>query len=188
LACVVTQTLIACSSGTTSSGQTPASADPDSGTSADPGTDASEPPPASGGATAITGTLGKLGAAKATVASLYIENSGETLIYMSSAPITCELLKNSRWLGSAEANSQVVEVVISGKAKVGKIAVPPGEVNYAGGGKSSAYEVNAESGAISFTAVTDKSVVEGTFSASYADGSKIQGNFHATFCDGGQGY
>lgn len=152
-------------------------------------TDAGDSPPAGGdGSTTITGTLGKLGAAKPTVTSLFIENSGETLIYMSSAPLTCDLLTNSRWLGSAETGSQVIEIVIPGYPKVTKVAVPSGEVNYAAGGKSSAYEVTAESGSISFTSVTDKSIVEGVFTASYADGSTIDGNFHAEFCDGGQGY
>jgi hypothetical protein len=167
------------SSSTSSSG---GSSSGSSGTSGDAGG-------SSGGATSITGTLGKLGAAQPTVSSLFISNSGETLVYMSTAPITCQLLSNSRWLGSVAANSQVVEVVIKGNPVVGNaVAVPPGEVNYAAGGKSSSYEVNAAGGSITFTAFTAKSVVEGNFSASYDDGSSIKGSFHADFCDGGQGY
>lgn len=178
--------LTACSSGTTSSAaKDPGNTAPDNSDDDDDDTGGTPTP---GGATTITGTLGKLGAARATVSSLFIENSGETLIYMSSASITCDVLTNSRWLGSIEAGAQVVELVIPGAPKVAKVAVPPGEVNYAAGGKSSAYEVNADSGSISFTTVTDKSVVEGTFSASYPDGNELKGTFHAEFCDGGQGY
>lgn len=178
-------TVTACSSKASSGSKDTGVDTPDPTTDTDAG---DAPPSGSADATTITGTLGKLGAAKPIVSSLFIQNSGETLVYMSSATITCELLTNSRWLGSVEAGSQVVEIVIPGAPKVAKVAVPPGEVNYAAGGKSSSYEVNADSGTISFTKVTDKSVVEGTFTASYADKNTLKGTFHAEFCDGGQDY
>jgi hypothetical protein len=176
-------TLSACGSGTVAS--VPRDTNLDRGTDA-----ATSGSNADGGdgATAFTGTLGKLGVAKATVASLFIENSGETLIYLSSTPITCTQLTVSRWLGSVEPGAQVVEIVVKGTPKVGQIAVPPAEVNYSEGGKSSAYEVNAESGNVTFTKTEAKGVVAGNFTASYGDGSAIEGSFHAAFCDGGQGY
>src|SRR5438128_2533282 len=92
--------------------------------------------PAADGATSLTGTLGDLGPASATATSLAISNSGETLIYMSSAPITCDMLKTSRWLGSVDATAQVVEIVFKSTAKVGTLTVGPpddAEVNYAKG-------------------------------------------------------
>ena len=136
--------------------------------------------------TSLNGTLGTLGAVQPTVSSLWISNSGETLIYMSSAPITCDQLTVSRWLGSTTAGSQVVEIVVKGAPQVADYPVPPGEVNYARGGKSSAYEVNADSGKISLTAA-DAQVVEGTVMATYGSNS-ISGTFHAEFCAGGQNY
>lgn len=140
-----------------------------------------------GAGTTLTGTLGDLGAIKPTVSSLMIANSGETLIYMSSEPITCDMLTVSHWLKSVKAGAQVVEIVIKGDPKVTTIQVPPGEVNYAAGGKSSSYEVNADSGSITFTKAEAKNVVDGTLSATYGNNS-ISGTFHATFCTGGQGY
>ncbi len=138
--------------------------------------------------THLTGTLGKLGAAKDIVSSLAISNSGETLIYLSSAELTCELLAKSRWLGSAPAGAQVVELIVKGAPKLSTYDVPPAEVNYAEGGKSSAYEVAASSGSITFTTAETNGVVEGTVTATYDNGDTIDGTFHATFCDGGQGY
>lgn len=138
------------------------------------------------GKTSLSGTLNTLGALQPTVSSLWISNSGETLIYLSSAEITCDELTVSRWLGSTTAGSQVVEIVIKGDPKVGDYPVPPGEVNYAQGGKSSAYEVNADAGKISFTAA-DAQVVEGTVMATYGSNS-LRGTFHADFCASGQNY
>jgi hypothetical protein len=80
----------------------------------------------------------------------------------------------------------VVEIVIKGAPKVQDYPVPPGEVNYAPGGKSSAYETGAKSGTITFTKA-DATTVEGTVTATYASGN-VSGNFHATFCDNGQNY
>ena len=177
--------LAGCSSGTTSAIAS------DAGTPTT-GDDASSPTPSddgggSGGST-LTGKLGKLGAVKPVVSSLFIANSGETLVYLSTGPITCDQLTASRWLGGTTAGSQVVEIVIKGTPTIGTVAVPPGEVNYAEGGKSSSYEVNAASGSITFTAFTAKTIVAGTVKATYDDGSAITGSFHATYCDGGQDY
>jgi hypothetical protein len=189
---LVSSCFFACSSSTT----TPAggSGNPDAGGNGDSGASSGDSGPGAGdsgtipvsGATALTGTLGTLGAVKPTVSSLWISNSGETLIYMSSGALTCDQLKVSRWLGSTTAGSQVVEIVIKGAPKVGDYPVPPSEVNYAQGGKSSSYEVNADSGKISFTKA-DAQVVEGTVSATYGSNS-ITGTFHAEFCAGGQGF
>ncbi len=140
------------------------------------------------GTTALTGTLGTLGAVQPTVSSLWISNSGESLLYLSSAPITCEQLKTSRWLGSVAKGAQVVELVLKGDPTTGTLKVPPAEVNYAGGGKSSSYEVGATSGSITFTKAEPKGVVEGTLNAAYDGADTLSGAFHAVFCDGGQGY
>ena len=131
--------------------------------------------------------LGALGATKPTASSIVISNSGETLIYLSSTPITCADVKVSRWLGSIAADSQVVEIVFKGAPTVGKIQVPPGEVNYAAGGKSSSYEVVANAGSINLTKAEAMGVVEGSIDATYASGS-VKGSFHAEFCAGGQGF
>lgn len=137
------------------------------------------------GPTTITGKLGDLGEVGKIVSSLWITNSGESLVYLSTATITCDTLTTSRWLGSTEAGSKTIEIVIKGNPAVGDKAVPPAEVNYAPGGKSSAYEKNAEDGSVSFTKA-DAKTVQGTVTASYSDGTKIEGTFNATFCTGGQ--
>jgi hypothetical protein len=164
----------------------------DSATDAGSGSDAADAIPQDTGVpaeatTKLTGTLGKLGKVLPTVSSLMISNSGETLIYMSSGPLTCDMLTVSHWLKSAEAGSQVVEIVLPGNPKVGKLAVPPAEINYAAGGKSSSYEVNADSGTITFTEVAIKDHVAGTLTAKYPSGS-VSGSFSATFCNAGQGF
>ena len=184
--------LSASSWGCSSSSTTPATGSDGTDVHADagPGSDVtgndSGTASATGGGTALTGTLGTLGAVQPTLSSLWISNSGETLIYMSSATITCDQLKVSRWLGSTTVGSQVVEIVIKGAPKVGDFPVPPGEVNFATGGKSSSYETGADSGKIAFTKA-DAQVVEGTVTATYGSKS-ISGAFHAEFCANGQGY
>lgn len=137
--------------------------------------------------TKLSGTLGALGDTQPTVSSLMIANSGETLVYLSSAKITCATLQESRWLGGVAAGSQVVELVIKGAPTVKTYPVPPSEVNFAPTGKSSAYETTADSGEIVFTKAVEKSLVEGTIHATYG-GDEIVGTFHATYCDNGQGY
>ncbi len=156
------------------------------GCSSSSGTDPSDAPPGPY-TTNLTGTLGALGAVKPTVSSLMISNSGETLIYLSSATLTCDQLKVSRWLGAATAGSQVIELIVSGAPSVKSYDVPPGEVNFAEGGKSSATEVSADSGTIRFTVAEAMGTVEGTVAATYGS-NNIHGTFHATYCAGGQGY
>jgi hypothetical protein len=147
----------------------------------------SAPPDAE--AAPITGTLGALGAVQPIVSSLVISNSGETLLYLSTAPLSCESLQASRWLGAQPAGSQVLEVVMRGAPTAGQtVQVPPGEVNYAAGGRSSSYEVGATSGSITFTEATAGGVVAGTLRAAYRSGSAIAGSFRAEFCANGQQY
>ena len=96
-------------------------------------------------------------------------------------------MQASRWLGSQPAGSQVIELVMKGKPAVGQtVSVPPGEANYAAGGKSSSYETSAASGSLKFTRSDANGIVEGSVSAKYADGSSISGTFHADFCANGQ--
>jgi hypothetical protein len=137
------------------------------------------------GATRLTGTLGTLGALQPIVSSKVIANSGETLIYMTTAPLTCEELLVSRWLGAFAKGAQVVEIVVSGPAKLGAARAP--EVNYAEGGKSSSYEKGAKTSGVTFTKSEPMGVVEGTVMATYGNG-ELSGSFHAEFCPDGQGY
>jgi hypothetical protein len=67
------------------------------------------------------------------------------------------------------------------------VGVFQGEVNYAPGGMSSAYEVNASSGSITFTAAMANGPVEGSVMATYPMGS-LMGTFHAEFCANGSQY
>lgn len=143
--------------------------------------------PADPTGTTISGTLGSLGPVQKTVSSFVISNSGETLIYLGSDTLTCDELTVSRWLGMTKAGTQVVELVFKGDPKVGDIQVPPGEVNFAPGGMSSAHETGADSGVISLTTAEVHGNVAGTFDATYGSDS-IAGTFHATFCANGQGY
>jgi hypothetical protein len=143
----------------------------------------------SDGATSLSGTLGDLGAIKPIVSSLVILNSGERLVYMSTAPITCDTLSTSRWLGSTPADAQVVEIVVKTSVTTGTIPVGKAEVNYAKGGRSSAYEENAASGSVTFTINDQMGVAEGSVDATYdSPAGNVKGTFHAEFCDGGQGY
>ncbi|HVZ36237.1 MAG TPA: hypothetical protein VG963_27605 [Polyangiaceae bacterium] len=139
--------------------------------------------------TKLSGTLGALGAVMPTVSSIVIANSGEVLVYMASAPLTCAMMQESRWLGSLPAGSQVVEIVVKAPVKVGTVQVDPGEVNYAPGGMSSAYEKNAASGSITFVKAETNGPVEGTVTATYNNpAGTVSGPFHAEFCAGGQQY
>ncbi|HVZ36238.1 MAG TPA: hypothetical protein VG963_27610 [Polyangiaceae bacterium] len=143
-----------------------------------------------GGTTSLMGTLGSLGAVQPTVSSLYISYSGETIVYLISAPFTCAQMQQSRWLGSLPSGTQVVEVIVKGAPVVGtavQVGLFAGEVNYAPGGMSSAYEQNASSGTITYTKSTANGPVEADFSATYPMGN-VMGTFHAEFCQGGQEY
>jgi len=143
--------------------------------------------PYDAGTTALTGTLGTSGAVQPIVSSHVISNSGETLIYMTTAPTTCDDLMTSRWLGSVTPGAQVIEIVVSGPAKVG-----PGnktEVNWAIGGRSSSYEQNAKTANVTFTSAAAMGVVEGTVMATYENPpGSLSGHFHAEFCPNGQDY
>ena len=137
------------------------------------------------GGTTLTGTLGTLGAVKPIVNSWVISNSGETLIYMSTAMLTCEMMQTmgTPWLSKVAMGAQVIEIVVKGAPTVKTYTVGPlqGEVNYAQGGRSSSYEVNATSGSITFTKAMAMGPVEGTVMATYASGN-VMGTFHAEFC------
>ena len=139
----------------------------------------------------LTGTLGALGAVKPTVNGWVISNSGETLIYLSSAMLTCQMMQTmgAPWLSKVEMGAQVIEIVIKGAPTVKTYPVGPlqGEVNYAQGGRSSSYEVNATSGSITFTKAMANGPVEGTVMATYAMGN-VMGTFHAEFCANGSQY
>jgi len=159
----------------------------DGDSSGDGGGDAVEVPDGGIVATKLTGMLGDLGTVVDTVSSKVISNSGETLVYLTSAELTCDQLMVSRWLGAFDKGAQVVEIVISGPPHVGQ-AYDDAEVNYASGGKSSAYEVGAKTTHVVFTESQKDGPVAGTVSATYANGGHVQGVFRAEFCGGGQGY
>jgi hypothetical protein len=145
--------------------------------------------PDAGGSATVTGTLGALGPVQPIVSAIVITNSGETLVYLTTAPIDCTTVQASRWLGTLPAGSQVIEIVMKGNPMDGQtVMVPPGEVNYGPGGMSSAYEVNASSGSVMYMSATAMGPVVGSFMASYADGSAVSGTFNATFCANGQNY
>jgi hypothetical protein len=145
----------------------------------------------SAGGNDLSGTLGALGAVKPVMAGWATTNGLETLIYLSSSPLTCAqmMTKGVKWLASLPAGTQVVEIVVRGTAMVGTTPVGPlqGEVNYAEGSKSSSNEVVASSGSIMFTKADAKKVFEGTLMATYPKGS-LMGKFHADWCEGGTEY
>jgi hypothetical protein len=160
--------------------------DASSGSEADAGT-----PPDTSGPTKLEGMLGELGPIEPTVTTYVIANSGETLVYMSSTKLTCAEIMVSRWLGGVKAGAQVVEIVLHADATTGTFEVGGRgeEVNYAAGGKSSAYEHSATAGHLTFTKATVGGSVEGYFDAQFDDTqAEVSGTFNAEFCDGGQGY
>jgi hypothetical protein len=84
----------------------------------------------------------------------------------------------------------VVELVVKGAPTVKMYTVGGflgAEANYAEGGKSSSYEVNATGGSITFTAAAANGPVDGTVTATYASGN-LSGTFHAEFCANGSQY
>jgi hypothetical protein len=146
---------------------------------------------AAGGGNSLTGTLGALGPVQPVLSGWATTNGLETLIYLSTAPLTCAqmMMMGTKWLSSLPPGSQVIEIVIRGTATVGTVPVGflQGEVNYAEGSKSSSYEVTATGGSINITKAVAKSVFEGTIMATYAMGS-VMGTFHADWCQGGSEY
>ena len=137
---------------------------------------------------ALCGTVGTLGAPQPIVSAFYVSNSGESIVYLSSSPITCETLQTSRWLGGTKAGSQVIELVIKGDPKLQAFAIPNAEAHYAPGGKSSSYEQDASAGSITFTKADVKKAVAGSFTATFANNDTVTGTFVADYCDGGQEY
>lgn len=139
----------------------------------------------------LTGMLGALGAVQPIKAGWATTNGLETLIYLSSAQLTCAqmMTKGVKWLSTLPAGTQVIEIVVRGTAMVGTTPVGTlqGEVNYAEGSKSSSTETTAMSGSIMFTKAEAKKVFEGEVMATYAKGS-LMGKFHADWCEGGTEY
>lgn len=139
----------------------------------------------------LTGTLGALGAVKPVVNGWATTNGLETLIYLTSAPLTCAQMMTMgvKWLPGLPAGTQVIEIVVRGTAMVGttQVGLFQGEVNYAEGSKSSSYEVVGSSGSIMFTKAEDKKVYEGMIMATFPMGM-VSGTFHADWCEGGTEY
>jgi hypothetical protein len=136
----------------------------------------------------LSGTLGALGAVKPVMAGWATTNGNETLIYLSSASLSCAMMmtKGTKWLATLPAGSQVIEIVVRGTPNIGTTPIGSlqGEVNYAEGSKSSSTEVNATGGSIMFTKAEPRKVFEGKVTATYPKGS-LMGTFHADWCEGG---
>ena len=145
-----------------------------------------------GGGTTLTGMLGSLGSVKPTVSSYVIQNSNETLVYLSSAPLSCSLLAMSTgWLRMVATGAQVVEIVVPSSTVSGMVAVKRfggAEVNFAAGGGTASSETVAMSGSVTFTSCMAGGPCSGTLMAAYAGGGSIMGSFSATFCPNGYGY
>jgi hypothetical protein len=159
------------------------------GTNADASSaDAGSAEAGSTGATSLTGTYGSLGPVKPVVSSLWINTGLETILYLSSAPLTCAevMTPGGRWLLMVPSDAQVLEIVMRGKAKVGTLAIPGAEANYAQGSKSSATEKGASSGSLMITKAEATGVIEGSVMATYSGGGSVMGTFHAEYCSGGQ--
>jgi hypothetical protein len=141
----------------------------------------------------ITGTLGSLGAVQPIMAGFALTTStGETAVYLSSAPLTCAAISNpgGRWLGSLPAGTQVIEIVVAGGASAMMYSVGGLggiELNFAPGGMSSSNEKHSTSGTVTFTKASVGGVHEGSIMASNS-GGMIMGTFHADWCTGGQEY
>lgn len=139
----------------------------------------------------LSGMLGALGPVKPVMNGWATTNGLETLIYLSSSPLSCAMMmtKGVKWLASLPAGTQVIEIVVRGTAMVGTTPVGSlqGEVNYAEGSKSSSTEVNATGGSIMFTKADSKKLFEGMVMATYANGN-LMGKFHADWCEGGTEY
>jgi hypothetical protein len=143
-----------------------------------------------GGTNTISGTLGALGAAKPIMNAWATTNGPETLIYFSSAPLSCAdmMTMGVKWLSKLPAGTQVIEVVVPGAASVKTymIGTLMGEVNYAEGSKSSATEVTGKAGSITFTKAMAKGVHEGSFMVTSP--FMVTATFHAEWCQGGAEY
>lgn len=140
----------------------------------------------------LTGTLGDLGAVQPIVAGQVIEYSGETITYLSTVDLACSDMAESRWLGNLDPDAQIVEIVYKSDTTSTELEVGGTgslEVNYAKGGRSSAYEESAVSGTVSLTSHTAGGPIAGYVNATYSDPSgEVYGPFQADFCEGGQQY
>ena len=161
-----------------------------SGTTAAAGSTA---PPATGGSS-ITGKLGALGDVKPIMNGYATTNGLETLIYLSSAPLTCAqmMTQGQKWLAKLPAASQVIEIVVGQPASVkmypigSPASLGGGEVNYAEGSKSSSTEVTGRTGTVNITMAMAKGVHEGKIDVSAP--FTASGTFHAEWCEGGTEY
>lgn len=146
------------------------------------------------GGSNITGMLGALGPVQPVMAGWATTNGLETLVYLSTAPLTCAMMmtRGVRWLGMLPAGSQVIEIVVGQPAAVKSytIGTPAafggGEVNYAEGSKSSSTEVTGSTGTITFTAANAKGIHEGMIEVTAP--FNASGSFHAEWCEGGTEY
>jgi hypothetical protein len=129
------------------------------------------------------------------MAGFAITNSLETLVYLSTAPLTCAqmMTMGMGWLPKQPAGSQVMEVVYTANPSTttytigsGPAAVGGGEVNMAEGGKSSSGEVTATAGSITLTKTMPRGVQEGKLDITAP--FMVSGTFHAEWCEGGSEY
>ena len=142
----------------------------------------------------LTGTLGALGAVKPIMNGWATTNGLETLIYLSSAPLTCEMMAQMgvKWLRMLPAGTQVIEIVVMANPSAqtysigGPAAFGAAEVNYAEGSKSSATEVTGSAGSVTLTKTAAMGVMEGTLSVTAP--YMLSGSFHADWCQGGTEY
>ena len=136
------------------------------------------------------GTLGALGDVKPVMAGWATTNGLETLVYLSSAPLSCAMMmtRGTKWLASMPAGTQVIEIVVRGAAAAQSYPVGMfmGEVNYAEGSKSSSTEVVGKAGSITYTKADAKGVHEGMVSVTAP--FTLSGTFHAEWCEGGTEY
>jgi hypothetical protein len=146
------------------------------------------------GSSQITGTLGALGPVQPILAGWATTNGLETLIYLSTAPLTCAMMmtRGTKWLSTLPAKSEVLEIVVGQPSSVKTYTIGTaaafggGEVNYAEGSKSSATEVTGSAGTITLTTANAMGVHEGMIdvTAPYM----ASGKFHAEWCQGGTEY
>ena len=161
------------------------------GSASDAGSGGAKAP--TGGST-ITGTLGALGPAQPVMAGWATTNGLETLVYLSSSPLTCAqmMTRGVKWLSTLPAKTQVIEIVVGNPSAVKSYAIGSsaafggGEVNYAEGSKSSSTEVTGKAGTIMFTTATAKGVQEGMINVTAP--FMVSGTFHAEWCEGGTEY
>jgi hypothetical protein len=143
----------------------------------------------------LTGTVGALGPAKPVVNGWATTNGLETLIYLSSSPLTCAMMmtQGTKWLSTLPAGTQVFEIVVgaSPAAQTYMLGGAPaafggGEVNYAEGSMSSSTEVTGTAGSVTLTKTTPMGAQDGMISVTAP--FMVSGTFHAEWCQGGTEY